>query len=79
MSESQTSRLTVDEERAIVRYCHNRDLMKLPLPLYEVKSYADYLLEQKVQSLEEFKPVRSRQTRRFMDRYGIKKVKHKPI
>ena len=48
LSESQT-RLSIDEERAIARYCHDRDLMQLPVPLFEVKAYADYLLEQKIQ------------------------------
>ena len=38
----------------------DRDLMHFPIPLSEVKSYADYLIEQKVQPWEEFKPVGSR-------------------
>ena len=59
--------------------CHDRDLMRLPIPLSEVKGYADCLLEQKVQPWEEFKPAGSRRARRFMHRHGVKKVKQKPI
>jgi hypothetical protein len=75
------SRLSEEQQRALLQYCKLRELMGMPVPLKTLHSVAESILRRSLSSDEQenMAPLGDRWAKRFMAKHKLKKTKQKPI